>query len=107
MEQLSPLHFEILHRAGIRHQNADGVSRIPCRQCGRPDEATTERIARIDGTVEDDWSPMELSKQQREDPEIAEIRELLMKFPDKRPTWQELEGISENTMFYIVKRILQ
>lgn len=23
------------HRAGISHRNADGLSRIPCKQCGR------------------------------------------------------------------------
>ena len=30
--QLSELVFEIKHRQGKKHQNADGLSRIPCRQ---------------------------------------------------------------------------
>ena len=32
--QLSEFDFQIKHREGKKHQNADGMSRIPCRQCG-------------------------------------------------------------------------
>ena len=32
---LSTYDFSIEHRPGNRHSNADGLSRIPCRQCGR------------------------------------------------------------------------
>ena len=38
IERLSQFHMEIQHRAGIKHGNADGMSRIPCpsdcTQCG-------------------------------------------------------------------------
>ena len=37
LEQLQGLEFDIVHRRGRAHQNADGLSRLPCRQCGRPD----------------------------------------------------------------------
>ena len=37
LEQLQGLEFDIVHRRGTAHQNADGLSRLPCRQCGRPD----------------------------------------------------------------------
>ena len=33
---LSEFKFDIVHREGIKHGNADGCSRIPCRQCKRP-----------------------------------------------------------------------
>ena len=35
LEQLQELHFEIIHRQGKRHTNADALSRLPCSQCGR------------------------------------------------------------------------
>ena len=36
LEQLQEFDFEIYHRPGRKHQNADAMSRIPCKQCGRP-----------------------------------------------------------------------
>ena len=35
LEALQELDFEIVHRKGRSHNNADALSRIPCRQCGR------------------------------------------------------------------------
>ena len=35
LEQLQELNFEIIHRQGKRHTNADALSRLPCSQCGR------------------------------------------------------------------------
>ncbi len=32
--QLQEFHFHTEHRPGIKHQNADALSRIPCQQCG-------------------------------------------------------------------------
>ena len=37
LEFLSLFNMKIEHRPGRSHQNADGVSRIPCRQCGQVD----------------------------------------------------------------------
>ena len=38
LEQLQELDFKIIHRPGQRHQNADALSRLPCRQCGHMGE---------------------------------------------------------------------
>ena len=38
LEQLSAFDFLIQHRPGIKHSNADALSRIPCQQCGWTDE---------------------------------------------------------------------
>ena len=35
--QLQEFNFEIGHRRGIKHQNADALSRRPCQQCQRPE----------------------------------------------------------------------
>ena len=34
LERLQELNFEVLHRKGSRHHNADSLSRLPCTQCG-------------------------------------------------------------------------
>ena len=38
LEVLGTFSFEIQHRPGRQHGNADGLSRVPCRQCGRSDQ---------------------------------------------------------------------
>lgn len=35
LEKLQELDFDILHRRGRKHTNADALSRLPCNQCGR------------------------------------------------------------------------
>ena len=35
LELLSEFDFRVAHRAGVKHANADGLSRTPCRQCGQ------------------------------------------------------------------------
>jgi transposase InsO family protein len=46
LERLQELDFEVVHRRGASHGNADSLSRLPCRQCGRADhraaDASTE-----------------------------------------------------------------
>ncbi len=36
LEQLQDYDFEIVHRPGHKHSNADAMSRRPCGRCGRP-----------------------------------------------------------------------
>ena len=57
LEQLAPYEFDIVHRPGKRHANADSVSRIPCRQCGRADnEDNPELVAPVTLEGYGDWS---------------------------------------------------
>ena len=37
IEILETYDFDIIHRPGIRHSNADAMSRLPCKQCGMTD----------------------------------------------------------------------
>ena len=43
LERLQELDFEVVHRRGTVHGNADSLSRLPCRQCGRTSHDTTTR----------------------------------------------------------------
>ena len=96
LEQLSAYDFDIIHRPGVQHGNADGLSRIPCRQCGRDDEDSAPGIvAPVTEEDVDRWSPESMQVLQKEDPEIVEFCDLLKQFPDRKPTWSELDGSSE------------
>jgi hypothetical protein len=35
MEKLQEYDFKVVHRRGTQHNNADALSRQPCKQCGR------------------------------------------------------------------------
>ena len=43
LEVLASFHVELEYRPGKRHQNADGLSRRPCKQCGRMEAKNAER----------------------------------------------------------------
>ena len=45
LEVLASFNYELEYRQGRRHQNADGLSRIPCRQC--------VKIGAVDNSEED------------------------------------------------------
>eukprot|EP00731_Ephydatia_muelleri_P039226 Em1238g1a len=38
LEKLQEYNFTVVHRQGSRHCNADALSRVPCRQCGRENQ---------------------------------------------------------------------
>ena len=44
LERLQELNFDIVHRRGKSHVNADALSRLPCQQCGRESHTTSEGV---------------------------------------------------------------
>ncbi len=91
--KLQEFHFEIVHRGGKKHCNADALSRLLCRQCGRTfDEsdsvpmgvsAVSEECFVHQSLVQTDIA--QLRKDQREDPSLGPIIEALESscFPSK------------------------
>lgn len=83
LERLQEYNFNIIHRPGRKHQNADSLSRRPCTQCGResheedpaPEVITVEQMAPI--LVEK--SPEELRQKQLSDGPIRFVLQAIEK----------------------------
>ena len=99
LEQLEGLQFDIIHRRGTAHRNADALSRLPCRQCGRADHGTPP-VAEIAATamqLPDSHSQETLREMQLADKLLGPL--LLGKEENKRPS---LPGPSKSS-----RRLLQ
>ena len=73
LEAIQELDFKIIHRKGHLHSNADALSRIPCRQCGRVlDEDTDTSIA---ATAISGPAVVDMKGHQRNDPIIGPLIE--------------------------------
>ena len=76
LETLSEYDFEVLHRPGKKHTNADSLSRMPCSQCRLPPEEDNEDQGCV-LAVTDSWMPSwtheELAAYQRQDPDLKQV----------------------------------
>ena len=77
IEFLSAFHMDIEHRPGRRHGNADGVSRIPCRQCGKNEETDSEQKVSQVGhdNSNDDIDVSRLKEAQEKDRDISLVKQ--------------------------------
>ncbi|GBN06648.1 Retrovirus-related Pol polyprotein from transposon 297 [Araneus ventricosus] len=82
IQKLQEYDFEIQHRKGTSHGNADAISRRPLLT-----------------TTNDPWSPNDVQKAQLEDPAIRQILEKKLNSED-RPSWQEIAPESPATKRY-------
>ena len=109
-EQLEEFTFEIEHRPGRKHTNADTMSRRPCRQCGvEPQEegAEVSEVCEVRAVILNDpenvenspWNEEEMSKAYAKDEELAEIVRM-MKLSSERPPLQEVISRSAATKGY-------
>ena len=93
IEVLGQYNYEILHRpAGKKHGNAEGLSRRPCKQCGRVDDEGQEapvqvnvRVVSVEPTVTMD----DLRKGQLEDSSIVWVVRAKEE-SGRRPDWKEV-----------------
>lgn len=96
LESLSEFDMAIEHRPGKQHGNADGLSRIPCKQCGHKVESQF-RIGAVgddeDGTRDTSWiesySMGDLLNFQKEDPALNKVRLWLLR--GRRPPQNEIQ----------------
>ena len=111
VEQLEEFMFEIEHRPGRKHGNADALSRKPCRQCSVETEETgreeTFEVVRMrtvtlnDPTSVDDspWSEKEMGLAYSQDRELAEIVAML-RTNENRPPLEKVISKSATTKGY-------
>ena len=85
IESLASFDFEIQHRPGKRHNNADALSQTPIRK---------EKPNRMAATRKEQQSqePSLLKEAQLADPEIKLVREWVEK--EERPPWTAVSGMS-------------
>ena len=85
METLSEYQFDIQHRPGKKHGNADGLSRQgPCRQCGLVDDNNCDSDNKLSSKrkinlvqLQPKWTTVELGEAQRADPDLALVIQAL------------------------------
>ena len=100
IERLQQYDFEIKHREGKLHGNADGLSRRPCedrcKRCSRLEETQKKPnyVLRTicEATDVEDWR-----RAQEEDEEIGLF--LKEKIGGEKPTWQELSSYPPSTKY--------
>ena len=76
LEILAPFDFEIQHRPGKKHENADALSRIPCKQCGRhAQEVLVQSLTKSTENRKwlEAWNINDIKKCQSEDPVLREV----------------------------------
>ena len=101
LERLQEFNFEIVHRQGRKHGNADAMSRMPCVQCGRDDHDDDNTVAVVSQVASlEQKTSKELRTSQLEDPTVGYI--LKAREADQKPSTEELKGKS-----MAVKRLSQ
>ena len=80
LERLQEFDFSIVHRQGRNHNNADALSRLPCRQCGR--ESHTTNINALAVSIAE---PLDIGQAQKEDLTVGPVFQALL-LNEKPPT---------------------
>ena len=93
LERLEEFSYTIEHRPGRSHGNADGMSRLPCKQCGicRVVTASNE----TDKPNSDPWESLNLADAQMADRHIGPIYHWCEE--QNYPTWGNIPSESETT----------
>ena len=95
LDILGEFQFTVVHRPGRSHQNADALSRRPCKQCGaEPEETETLRLCAIqienaDHVAGHEWSVEALAEATGADPVLSVVRSWLQS-DEGRPPWDDV-----------------
>ena len=99
LERLQEFDFEVVHRPGKKHTNADALSRVPCNQCGQESHENNCSINAT--TLQASLSPLSgLRAAQLADPVLGPL--LQGKESGSKPNPEELGSASRHT-----RRLLQ
>ena len=111
LEVLAEYDFTIQHRPGLKHSNADALSRLPCKQCGRQDSEATAVPSEMKKEESNDvtngvteafqamssWVPVlpffDQKREQQSDPDLTQVTAWIVngnvptKFPSYGSYW--------------------
>ena len=101
LERLQEFDFTIFHRPGKKHTNADALSRLPCRQCGRDrhcqnGETTIAATSLVGGE--------DIGKLQQQDNTIGPV--LQAKLNGEKPTRTQCMSKGSRRLFQIWDQLL-
>ncbi|GFW27160.1 hypothetical protein TNCV_93861 [Trichonephila clavipes] len=106
IQRLNEYYFDIRHRKGSSHGNADALSRRPCpencRHCSRVETKyvyAIRQIATSTATPPDPWSDEKVREDQMADPDIKPLIEF-MESSSNKPSWQDISAYSPTTKQY-------
>ena len=116
LEKLQEYIFSVIHRQGIKHGNADALSRVPCRQCGRESHETTPKEDIIEGSVTSlpctSYTPQWMRQQQLDDCSIRPVYQaleskLMLSADEVRPWSRESRLLwQQHTSLYLKDGVL-
>jgi len=109
LEIMEDYSFDVIHRPGLSHTNADALSRRPCvlkscacKQARIEDETVTETVCAAtvcasdsDTADREHGSLLDLQSEQEADEDISEILKLLKQSSDK-PPWESVSMLSHD-----------
>ncbi|GFT19824.1 hypothetical protein TNCV_4992801 [Trichonephila clavipes] len=106
IHRLNEYYFDIRHRKGSSHGNADALSRRPCpencRHCSRVEtkyDYAIRQITTSTATPPDPWSDEKVREDQMADPDIKPLIEF-MESSSNKPSWQDISAYSPTTKQY-------
>ncbi|GFT61666.1 retrovirus-related Pol polyprotein from transposon 412 [Trichonephila clavipes] len=106
IQRLNEYYFDIRHRKGSSHGNADALSRRPCpencRHCSRVEtkyDYAIRQITTSTATPPDPWSDEKVREDQMADPDIKPLIEF-MESSSNKPSWQGISAYSPTTKQY-------
>ncbi|GFU31517.1 retrovirus-related Pol polyprotein from transposon 297 [Trichonephila clavipes] len=106
IQRLNEYYFDIRHRKGSSHGNADALSRRPCpencRHCSRVEtkyDYAIRQITTSTATPPDPWSDEKVREDQMADPDTKPLIEF-MESSSNKPSWQDISAYSPTTKQY-------
>ncbi|UYV84336.1 K02A2.6-like [Cordylochernes scorpioides] len=95
LEKLQQYHFQIKHRPGRKHNNADALSRRPCGDCKHCERIDEHEVTSRKTTMvpSNDWTAESCRTIQQRDPNIGPILEWKER-GNERPSWEVISDKS-------------
>ena len=110
---MSTFTFDIEHRPGKQHGNADGLSRCPCKQCGQEGAEPVCLVQSEESDVPartvqtapetehwiDGWCHKTLRMNQEEDPDFGKVLKM-KEASSSKPQWKVVSAENEAVKAY-------